>query len=93
MSEQIQNYEFKYAIIRENGMCTGISDESNYILNPLYVPIEDETINYLLKYYYPIPTEVRSFSDFNGLFYLDAAHTQLYEEGNAALRHEDPYNN
>ena len=84
------NYAYKYACIRlPSGLCTMIQDTSDYILRPDYIPIEDETINYALKYYYPIPAEVNSFADFQGLFYLDAAHTQPFEEGNAALRHED----
>ena len=83
------NYAYKYALIRANGLCTGVQDTSDYVLDPLYVPIEDDSINYLLKYYHPIPAEVNSFADFQGLFYLDAAHTQPFEEGNAALRHED----
>lgn len=84
-----QNYAYKYAIVRSNGLCTGIQDTSNYILDPLFIPIEDNTVNFALKYYYPIPETVTSFADFQGLFYLDAAHTQLFEEGNAVLRHED----
>lgn len=76
------NYGYKYARIMANGMCRGITDTTNYILDPLYVPIEDETINYVLKYYHPIPETVTSFDDFQGLWYLDAAHTQLFEEGN-----------
>ena len=82
-------YAYKYALIRANGLCTGVQDTSTYVLDPLYVPIEDDSINYLLKYYHPIPETVTSFADFQGLFYLDAAHTQPFEEGNAALRHED----
>lgn len=84
------NYAYKYARIRlSDGICRAVTDTSEYILSPEYVPIEDDTINYALKYYYPIPESVTSFADFQGLFYLDAAHTQLFEEGNAALRHEE----
>ena len=83
------NYAYKYARIRANGLCTAIQDTSDYVLDPLYIPIYDNTINYALKYYHPIPETVTSFADFQGLFYLDAAHTQPFEEGNAALRHED----
>lgn len=87
----MQNYAYKYALLRldRGGICGGTQDTSDYILRPDYVPIEDDSINYLLKYYYPIPETVTSFADFQGLFYLDAAHTQPFEEGNAALRHED----
>lgn len=85
------NFNYKYATLNLalGGICLGIQDTTDYILRPDYIPIEDDTINYALKYYHPIPTEVNSFADFQGLFYLDAAHTQPFEEGNAALRHED----
>ena len=76
-------YAYKYAVIRSNGLCTQVQDTTNYILDPLYVPIADDTIDYMFKYYYPIPETVTSFDDFHGLWYLDAAHTQLFEEGNA----------
>lgn len=82
-------YAYKYARIRENGLCTGIQDTSTYVLDPLYVPVTDDTVNFALKYYYPIPETVTCFADFQGLFYLDAAHTQPFEEGNAVLRHEE----
>lgn len=84
------NYAYKYATIRiNNGMCDGVMDTSDYILQPTHVPVDDIDVDYFMKYYYPIPETVTSFADFQGLFYLDAAHTQPFEEGNAALRHED----
>lgn len=78
------NYAYKYAIISDvtNGWCLEMQDTSDYILDPTFVPIESADINYLLKYYWPIPETVTSFDDFKGLWYLDAAHTQLFEEGN-----------
>lgn len=75
-------YAYKYAYINENGLCLGLEDTSNLYLSPRYVPIEDDSIDYLLKYYWPIPTTVTSHDDWQGLWYLDAAHTQLFEEGN-----------
>lgn len=75
-------YAFKYARIRESGLCVEIKDTTNYILDPLHVPITDTSINYGFKYYYPIPESVSSFDDFHGLWYYDADHTQLFEEGN-----------
>lgn len=85
------NYAYKYATIDDltNGLCLGVQDTSNYVLDPTYVPILDDNIEYIFKYYWPIPESVTSFADFQGLFYLDEAHTQPFEEGNAALRHED----
>ena len=69
------NYEYLYAQIEEDGMCVGIQDTTNYILNPLYVPIEIDDWNYVFKYYYPIPETVESFDDFQGQWYEDAEHT------------------
>lgn len=70
------NYEYYYARIDINtGMCRGLDDTSNYILDPAYVPIETYDMNYLFKYYYPIPETVESFDDFQGQWYSDAAHT------------------
>lgn len=87
------NYAYKYAVLSDDpayyGMCVEVQDTSNYILRPDYIPIEDDTVNYFLKYYHPIPESVTSFADFNGLFYYDSEHTQPFDEGNAALRHED----
>lgn len=72
----MQQYAYKYAVLRSNGMCTSIEDTSDYILDPLYVPVETYDAGYLLKYYYPIPETVTSFDDFQGKWYTDAAHTQ-----------------
>ena len=83
-------YAYKYVKIRTtDGLCFGNADTSEYILDPMYVPVEEILPNFALKYYYPIPEEVNSFADFQGLFYHDAAHTQPFDEGNAVLRHED----
>lgn len=77
----MQNYNYKYAILT-GGQCWGMQDTTNYILDPNYVPIVDDSIDYLFKYYWPIPESVSSFDDFQGLWYLDEAHTQFFEEGN-----------
>lgn len=65
-------YGFKYATIRSNGFCDGLQDTTNFILDPYYVPIEDDSLPYLTKYYHPIPATVTSFSDFHGKWYYDA---------------------
>lgn len=70
-----QTYAYYYAVIRQNGLCISKHDTSDYILDPLYVPIDDFDADYLLKYYYPIPEAVTSFDDFQGQWYTDAAHT------------------
>ena len=70
------NYAYYYAEIDINtGMCTGLQDTSNYILRPAMVPIETYDMNYLFKYYYPIPETVESFDSFQGQWYSDAAYT------------------
>ena len=78
------NYGYKYAVIELSmgGICLEVQDTTNYILRPDYIPIEDDTLNYALKYYYPIPETVTSFDDFEGKWYLDAEHTQEATELN-----------
>lgn len=79
-----RRYGFKYAVVRTTGLCIEVQDTTNYILDPLYVPIEDEDLPYLLKYYHPIPESVTSFSDFEGgKWYYDAEFTQEVPELNA----------
>ena len=68
-------YGYKYAVIRTNGLCTGTQDRTDYILDPLYVPISNVDLPYLMKYYYPIPDAVTSFADFQGKWYADSAFT------------------
>lgn len=78
-------YQYCYAKVRESdGLCLGGQDSSTYILNRAYVPIEHEFMNaYVLKYYWPLPETVTSHDDFQGQWYSDAAHTQIFEAGNA----------
>lgn len=76
------NYGYKYAVVRESGLCTMVQDTTNYILDRLYVPIEDDDLPYLMKYYHPIPDVVTSFDDFQGLWYSDSAFTTLVPELN-----------
>lgn len=82
-------YAYKYALLDMSeeyyGQCIGVQDTTTYEVRPDYVPITDDSIDYLLKWYYPVPTSVTSFDDFNGLFYYNEEHTQPFEEGNAAL--------
>ncbi len=70
------HYAYYYAQLdRNTGMCRGIQDTSNYILDPCYVPIETYDSHYLFKYYHPIPETVESFDDFQGQWYSDESHT------------------
>lgn len=87
MAEQ---YAYKYAILDTDptyyGQCIEMMDTTTYVLRPTYVPVTDvDTVDFTLKWYYPIPETVTSFDDFQGLFYHDEAHTQPYTEGNACL--------
>ena len=68
----MRRYGFKYAVVRENGLCIEIQDTTDFILDPFHVPIEDDTLPYMLKYYNPIPASVTSFDDFHGKWYYDA---------------------
>lgn len=77
-----RRYAFKYAQLRADGLCLGLQDTTDLYLDPLYVPIEDDTLPYLLKYYYPIPETVTSFSDFQGKWYYDADHQNEVPELN-----------
>lgn len=82
-----QQYAYKYAILDTEpdyyGQCIEVADTTTLILDPMHVPVEDiDNINYMFKWYYPIPETVTSFDDFQGLWYHDEAHTQLFEEGN-----------
>ena len=77
-----RRYGFKYATIRANGMCDGVQDTTNFILDPYYVPIDDDSLPYPLKYYHPIPETVSSFDDFHGKWYYDAEFTQEVAELN-----------
>lgn len=77
-------YAYKYAKIRESdGMCIGSADTTEYIVDRIHVPVPNLNVSYVLKYYWPIPDVVTSHDDWQGLWYLDAAHTQLFDEGNA----------
>lgn len=78
------NYGYKYACLdTDNAQCIGVMDTTDYILRRDYVPIEDDSLPYLLKYYHPIPDTVTSFYDFQGLWYSDAEFTTLVPELNA----------
>ena len=69
------NYAYYYGVLNNNGMCVEVQDTSNYILRPDYVPIDSTDLNYIFKYYHPIPATVTSHDDFQGQWYSDAAHT------------------
>lgn len=85
-----ETYANKYAILDMDpayyGQCIEMADTTRVHLRPDYVPVTDiDNVDFILKWYYPIPEHVESFEDFHGLFYHDEAHTQPYEEGNACL--------
>lgn len=73
---------YKYARIMDSGLCRGKTDTTDYILDKFYVPIEDDTLPYLMKYYHPIPDNVASFNDFQGKWYADAEFAEEVSELN-----------
>ena len=75
-------YGYKYACLRTSGLCTATEDTTDFILDPLYVPIPDVNLPSLMNYYYPIPEVVTSFNDFHGKWYYDAAHQNEVPELN-----------
>lgn len=79
MSER--RYAFCYALIGDtsNGRCVGVTDSTNYELDPTYVPIEQYDVGYVMNYYWPLPEIVTSHDDFVGQWYKDAAHTEIFE--------------
>ena len=67
-----ENYAYFYASVRESdGLCVGVRDTSDYILDRTQIPIPEYNGDYLLKYYHPIPDTVTSFDDFQGKWYSD----------------------
>ena len=79
------HYAFAYAVISDltNGKCLQELDSTDYILDPRYIPVDEIVGKYLLKYYWPLPSSpVTSFDDFQGKWYIDAAHTQEATELN-----------
>ena len=74
------NYAYAYALINlTTGKCFQVDDSTNYFIDRQYIPIPTYNENYLWKYYYPIPESVSSFDDFQGEWYVDAAHTIKWE--------------
>lgn len=70
------HYGYQYAIVvPTNGLCREMQDTTDYILDHTFVPIDNAYGQYLLKYYWPLPSSpVTSFDDFQGKWYTDAEH-------------------
>lgn len=67
--------KYKYAVINDIGKCYAVYTTTNYICDKYHVPVPESDINYLSKYYYPIPQYVDWWTDFTGEWYLDVEHT------------------
>lgn len=66
-------YEYYYAVIDlTDGMCMQVRDTSSYFNRADHIPIDEPNLDYICKYYYPIPQVA---GDFNGSWYEDAEHT------------------
>lgn len=75
-----RRYGFYYAIVvPETGECIEVRDTTDFILDPIYIPIEEYSRGYLLKYYHPIPSSVSSFDDFTGQWYVDSDYATIYD--------------
>lgn len=64
-----------YALIDNSGKCYEVRRMIMRVLRPCYVPIDNVSIDYLSKYYWPIPNFVDCKENFCGQWYLDAGHT------------------
>lgn len=62
---------YKYAVVNDIGQCYIVYKTTERICNQHHVPIPDTAMNYLDKYYHPIPEYIDGEFDFNGDWYLD----------------------
>lgn len=66
---------YKYAVINDIGKCYEVHMTTNYVCDQYHIPVPDIDIDYLSKYYYPVPKYVCGNSDFAGDWYVDVEHT------------------
>lgn len=66
---------YKYAVIDDIGKCYKVYLTTDRICNAYHVPVPENKIDYLSKYYYPIPQYVDGEFDFAGDWYLDFERT------------------
>ena len=66
---------YHYAIVDDIGKCFAVYGSTIIINDQYHIPINKISIDYLSKYYYPIPLVVDFGTDFNGEWYLDIAHS------------------
>lgn len=65
---------YNYALINDAGRCYEVYKTTAYIHDKYHVPIDRVSIDYLFKYYYPMPDIVVNDSDFCGEWYFDVKH-------------------
>ena len=69
-------YEYYYAVIDlTDGMCTQVRDTSLRYDRADHIPLDELHMNYIFKYYYPIP---QAAGDYNGSWFEDVEHTIPY---------------
>lgn len=67
--------KYIYAVINDIGKCYGVYTTTNCTCDKYHVPISNADMNYLSKYYHPIPQYVDGDFDFVGDWYIDIEHT------------------
>lgn len=72
---------YRYAVINDAGKCYEVYNTTNCTCDEYHVPVKDIKVDYLGKYYYPIPKYVDGEFDFkDGNWYLDFEHKIKIEE-------------
>lgn len=66
---------YMYAVINDVGKCYQVHRSTNCVCDKYHVPINEISIKYLSKYYYPVPNITYNSSDFIGKWYHDINHT------------------
>jgi len=66
--------KYNYAVINDIGKCYEVYKTTNCTCDQYHVPIPRVDVNYLSKYYHPMPQYVDGDFDFTGDWYLDVEH-------------------
>ena len=71
---------YKYAVVDDVGKCYEVCITTNCTCDQYHVPVQDTSLKYLSKYYYPIPQYVDGELDFIGNWYTDFDHDVLIDK-------------
>lgn len=67
--------KYSYAVVNEVGKCYEVQKSTNYVCDRNYVPLNEFSISYLSKYYYPMAGIIDRPSDFQGSSGMRMPHT------------------